>query len=52
MLEFILNNASTVMISIIVLAVIILDMIYLVRQKKKGKHICSGCCESCGMCRK
>lgn len=52
MLAFISDNAATIIISAVVLAVIVIDIIYLVRQRKKGKHICSGCCENCGRCGK
>ena len=50
--EFILDNASTIIISAVVSAVILLDIIYLVHKKKQGKNICecSGCsgCNKCG----
>ena len=59
MFEFISQNISTIIISAVVFAVIILDVIYLVRRKKQGKNICecSGCngggCSGCnGVCGK
>ena len=52
MLEFIAENLSTIIISAVVFAVIILDIVYLVRRKKQGKNICecSGCNGSCSGC--
>ena len=51
MLEFISQNLATIIISAVVFAVIILDIVYLVRKKKQGKNIC-GCngCNGCSGC--
>ena len=48
MLEFISQNLSTIMISAVVFAVIVLDIVYLVRRKKQGKNICE--CSGCNGC--
>lgn len=45
MLDFIGENLSTIVIAGIVLAVVIMIIMRLVRQRKQG---CSGNCEACG----
>ena len=51
MLEFISQNLTTIIISVVVFAVIILDIVYLVRKKKQGKNICcDGQCSNCTGC--
>ena len=52
MFEFVSQNLSTIIISAVVFAVIILDIVYLVRRKKQGKNICecSGCNGNCSGC--
>ena len=47
MLDFILNKWRTLLAAVIVLAVVILDILKLIRDKKKGKKAC-GC--DCGHC--
>ena len=55
MFEFISQNLATIIISAVVLAVIVLDILYLIRSKKHGKNICgcsgcNGCCQGCDHC--
>ncbi len=50
MFEWIASNLSVIIICIVVFAIIILDIIYLVRTKKKGKSLCGGNCSDCSMC--
>ncbi len=50
MFEWISSNLSVIIICIVVFAIIILDIIYLVRTKKKGKSLCGGSCSGCSMC--
>ncbi len=50
MLEWIASNLSVIIICIVVFAIIIFDIIYLIRTKKKGKSLCGGNCSGCAMC--
>lgn len=50
MLNWFLSNFSTIVISILLLAVVTLIIRYLIRQKKQGKHSCGGNCGACGAC--
>lgn len=50
MLEWIYSNLSVIIICVVVFTVIILDIIYLIRTKKKGKSLCGGNCSGCAMC--
>lgn len=48
MLEFIMQNLATLLISAVLLAVIVLIVAGMVRNRKKGKSAGCGCgCESC-----
>ena len=47
MLDFFVNNLGTLLAGVIVLAVVILVIVKLIRDKKKGKIAC-GC--DCGHC--
>ena len=47
MLDFFVNNWGTLLAGVIVLAVVILVIVKLIRDKKKGKNSC-GC--DCGHC--
>ena len=47
MLDFFVNNWGTLLAGVIVLAVVILVIVKLIRDKKKGKKAC-GC--DCGHC--
>ena len=50
-LDWIAANIGTIIVCAILAAIISLIVVYLIRQRKKGKHLCScgGCCESCAM---
>ena len=50
MLHWLTSNLSTIVISLLLLAVIFLIIRYLIRQSKQGKHSCGGNCGSCGGC--
>ncbi len=50
MLEWVTSNLSAIIICIVVFAVIVLDIIYLIKTKKKGKNLCGGNCAGCDMC--
>ncbi len=49
MLEWISANLSTIIISAVVFLIIALDIVYLVRQRKKGKSLCGNNCAGCAM---
>ncbi len=52
MIEWLYANLSTIMISAVIAAVLVLAVLSLVRDKKKGKSItCSGSCGNCGACK-
>lgn len=49
MLEWITNNAGTIIISLVVAAVLIFAVYSIVKDKKKGSCSCGGSCGSCPM---
>ena len=51
MLHWLSSNLSTIVISLLLLAVIFLSVRYLIRQHKQGKHSCGGSCGACGACK-
>ena len=51
MLHWLSSNLSTIVISLLLLAVIFLIVRYLIRQPKQGKHSCGGSCGACGACK-
>ena len=51
MLEFLQNNWGSFAVGAVVLAVIVLIVMKLVRDKKAGRYTCGGNCGSCGACR-
>ena len=51
MLEFLQNNWGSLMVGAIILAVVVLIVIKLVRDRKAGKFTCGGNCGSCGACK-
>ena len=50
MLEFLQNNWGSFAVGAVVLAVIVLRVMKLVRDKKAGRYTCGGNCGSCGAC--
>ena len=50
MLEFLQNNWGSFAVGAAVLAVIVLIVMKLVRDKKAGRYTCGGNCGSCGAC--
>ena len=50
MLEFLQNNGGSFAVGAVVLAVIVLIVMKLVRDKKAGRYTCGGNCGSCGAC--
>ena len=50
MLQWLSSNLSTIVISLLLLAVVFLIVRYLIRQHKQGKHSCGGNCGACGGC--
>ena len=50
MLEFLQNNWGSFAVGALVLAVIVLIVMKLVRDKKAGRYTCGGNCGSCGAC--
>lgn len=48
MLEFLQNNWGSFAVGAVVLAVIVLIVMKLVRDKKAGRYTCGGNCGSCG----
>lgn len=50
MLEFLQHNWGSLLVGAIVLAVVVLIVIKLVRDKKAGRYTCGGNCGSCGAC--
>lgn len=55
MINFLLNNIGTIVISLIILLVVSSIIAKLVRDKRKGKSSCGCGCENCpssGMCHK
>ena len=49
MLEFLAANLSTILISIVLLAIVVLISIHLVREKKRGQYSCGCGCADCAM---
>ena len=49
MLDFFVNNWGTLLAGVIVLAVVILVIVKLIRDKKKGKSSCGCGCSNCAM---
>lgn len=49
MIEWIKGNLPTIFVAAVIAALIILAVIKLVRDKKKGKPSCGGCCGGCSM---
>ena len=47
MLNWLSSNLSTILISLVLLAIVISIIRYLINQKKQGKHTCGGDCASC-----
>lgn len=55
MINFLLNNIGTIVISLIILLIVSSIIAKLVRDKRKGKSSCGCGCENCpssGMCHK
>lgn len=55
MLNFLAENWGTLLIGAIVLAIVLLILFSMQRNRKKGTNSCGGGCEncpSCGMCHK
>ena len=50
MLEFLQNNWGSFAVGAVVLAVIVLIVMKLVRDKQAGRYTCGGNCGSCGAC--
>ena len=50
MLEFLQNNWGSFAVGAVVLAVIVLIVMKLARDKKAGRYTCGGNCGSCGAC--
>ena len=50
MLEFLQNNWGSFAVGAVVLAVIVLIVMKLVRDKKAGRYTCGGNCGPCGAC--
>lgn len=49
MLSWLTENLSTLLISLVLLAVILSISLYLIRQRKAGKSSCGGSCAHCAM---
>mgnify|MGYP004554066887 FL=1 len=49
MLNWLTANLSTIIVSAVLLAIVILISTYLIRQKKAGKNSCGGNCAHCAM---
>lgn len=52
MFEWILNNISTIIVGLILLAVVTLIIVKYIKDTRQGKHSCSGCagCALSGKC--
>lgn len=48
-MEWLKNNAGTIVISILLAAVVILVIVKMIRDKKKGKSSCGCGCSGCAM---
>ncbi len=51
MLDFLQNNYGSLIVGAIVLAIVVLIVIKLVRDKRAGRHSCGGNCGACGACK-
>ena len=49
MIDWIKGNLPTIFVAVVVAALIILAVVKLARDRKKGKSSCAGCCCSCPM---
>ncbi len=49
MIDFIVNNLPTIILSLVLLAVVIVTIVYLIRKKKKGECSCGSTCSECCM---
>lgn len=49
MIEWVIENISTIIIISVVFLVIVLDVIYFIRMKKKGKKLCGNDCSGCAL---
>lgn len=49
MLEWLVNNLATIIISALLLAVVVLVVCSMVRQKRKGRSSCGCNCASCAL---
>jgi hypothetical protein len=49
MLNWVTANLSTILVSAVLLAIVILISIHLIRQKKAGRSSCGGSCAHCAM---
>ncbi|HOF99624.1 MAG TPA: FeoB-associated Cys-rich membrane protein [Clostridia bacterium] len=47
MLSFILENYSTILLSLVLLAVVTLVVVHLVKKKRSGKSASCDCCSGC-----
>ena len=50
MLQWICENIGTIAVALVLLAVVILIVRIMMRDKKQGKSSCGGNCASCGGC--
>ena len=50
MTSWLMNNAGTIVITIILLAVVTVIIYSMIKAKKKGKSHCGGNCAHCSMC--
>ena len=50
MLQWICENIGTIVVGLVLLAVVILIVRIMIRDKKQGKSSCGGNCASCGAC--
>ena len=49
-MKVILQNLESIIAAAVLLAVLVLVSLYLIRCKKRGKHLCGGCGGACGGC--
>ena len=49
MIDFIVNNLSTIIISLVLIAIVATIIVVLVKNKKQGKTSCSCGCKNCAM---
>lgn len=50
MLEFLTENYGSIIAGAVVLAIVMLVIIKMVKDKRAGKNSCGGSCESCKAC--